>query len=59
MFWSIPTLPALSPSTAPDLFAAYRVVGQEPAAGGTIRQGVMTGSGGYRPTPVTLVVVVK
>ncbi len=55
MYWAIPKLPALPPSTAQHLFDAYRVVSQLPRPGGTIRQGVMVGRG-FRPTPLTLTV---
>lgn len=53
MFWAIPILPALPASSAPDLFDAYRIVGQQPKPGGTIVQGVMVGKG-FKPTPLTL-----
>ena len=53
-----PKLPALHASNAPHLFAAYRVVAQQPKPGGTIVQGVMVGRG-FKPTPLTLTVVPK
>ncbi len=56
MFWAIPKLPALRASNAPHLFAAYRVVAQQPKPGGAIVQGVMVGRG-FKPTPLTLTVV--
>ena len=56
LFWAIPRLPALSGSTAPTLFGAYRVVAQSPPAGRLLRPGVMVGRG-FRPTPLTLRVV--
>lgn len=58
MFWAVPALPALSSSSAPHLFDAYRVVAQQPKPGGTIVQGVMVGSG-FKPTPLTLTVAAK
>jgi len=58
MFWSIPKLPALPASTAPHMFAAYRIVGQQPKPHHTIGQGVLSGRG-YRVTPLTLRVVAK
>jgi hypothetical protein len=56
MFWSVPKLPALPASTAPHLFDAYRIVGQEPSPQSTIVQGIRVGQG-FRPTPLTLTVV--
>ena len=56
MYWAIPHLPALAGSTAPSLFAAYRVVAQSPRPGARLAQGVMVGKG-FRPTPLTLTVV--
>lgn len=58
MFWAIPNLPALPASSEPHLFDAYRIVGQQPRSGGTIVQGVMVGKG-FRPTPLTLTVVLR
>lgn len=55
LFWSVPSLPALSSSDASHLFDAYRVVAQQPRAGAMILQGQMVG-GGFRPTPLTLTV---
>lgn len=52
MYWSVRTVP-LPASSAPTLFAAYRVTSQSPTPGGTIVQGVMVGKG-FRPTPLTL-----
>jgi hypothetical protein len=56
MFWDIPRVTPLSPSSAPHLLDAYRVVAQRPRPGGVIAQGVMIGHG-FRPTPLTLTVV--
>jgi len=56
MFWTVPALPALPASSAPHLFDAYRIIGQQPRPGGAIRQGVMVGKG-FKPTPLTLTVV--
>jgi hypothetical protein len=56
MYWAVPKLPPLDPSTAPHLFDAYRVVGQDPKPGDVLGQGVKSGAG-YRPTPLTLTVV--
>ncbi|MDE3191996.1 MAG: PASTA domain-containing protein [Acidobacteriota bacterium] len=53
MYWSIPAIPTLPASSAPTLFAAYRVTSQTPKPGGTIVQGIMIGKG-FRPTPLTL-----
>jgi beta-lactam-binding protein with PASTA domain len=58
MFWAIPRVPALPSSDAPRLFDAYRVVSQLPEPGGRIVQGVMVGRG-FKPTPLTLTVVLK
>jgi hypothetical protein len=56
MHWSIPHLPELPFSWASRLFAAYRVVAQQPNAGAVLGQGHLTGSGGYRLTPLVLTV---
>ena len=56
MFWAVPHLQPLPPSSAQHLLDAYRIVGQYPRPGGTIVQGVMVGRG-FRPTPLTLTVV--
>lgn len=53
MYWAIPKLPVLPPSTAQHLLDAYRIVSQFPRPGSTIRQGVMVGQA-FRPTPLTL-----
>ena len=55
MFWAIPHLQPLPPSSAQHLLTAYRIVGQYPQAGGAIVQGVMVGRG-FRPTPLTVTV---
>jgi hypothetical protein len=49
-------LPALPASTAPHLFDAYRIIGQQPEARHTIVQGVRVGDG-FKPTPLALTVV--
>jgi hypothetical protein len=56
LLWAIPKLPALPASDAPDLFDAYRVVGQTPKVGSVLGQGVLHGHT-YQPTPLTLTVV--
>jgi len=56
MYWAIPHLPPLAGSTAPSLFAAYRVTAQAPRPGAALAEGVMVGRG-FRPTPLTLTVV--
>lgn len=53
MYWSISTIPRLLASSAPTLFASYRVASQIPKPGGTIVQGVMVGNS-FRPTPLTI-----
>ena len=53
MYWNIRAMPTLRDSSAPTLFAAYRVKSQAPGPGGMIEQGVMVGRG-FRPTPLTI-----
>lgn len=55
LYWSIPHLPALAPSEAPELLDNYRVTAQEPEPGSTLYQGFFLGRG-YHPTPLTLTV---
>jgi hypothetical protein len=56
MFWSIPQLPTEVAGMQPHLLDAYRIVGQRPGEGQPIRQGVRIRDG-FRPTPLTLIVV--
>jgi hypothetical protein len=59
MYWAIPDLPPLYASPARELFAAYRVVAQQPKPGSVLGQGHRTRAGGYRLTPLTLTVAVR
>jgi hypothetical protein len=56
MYWAIPAIPPLPPSRASRLFDAYRVVAQRPKPGAVLGQGQLTRSGGYRVTPLILIV---
>ena len=55
LYWAIPNLPALAPSTAPHMFDDYRLTAQAPAPGRMLYQGFFVGRG-YHPTPLTLTV---
>ncbi len=56
MFWSIPHLSAVVSGMPPRLLDGYRIVAQRPEPGQMIQQGVRIRDG-FRPTPLTLVVV--
>lgn len=54
--WTIPRLTSPENEGSPDLFDAYRVVGQTPTPGTSLEPGVSDGAS-YRVTPLTLTVV--